>query len=46
MEDLLGMLSSLFQFFEEFEIAGMSLVTWFVIMLIISGVGFIIRGNK
>lgn len=37
---------SVFQFFDNVTVAGMSLTTWIIIALVISTIALFIRGNK
>ena len=46
MQDLLNTLKSAFDFFSGTSIAGMSLTTWIVIIIIFSAIALFIRGNK
>ncbi len=40
------MLSDIFYFLDDTQILGISLTTWFAIIIILSAIGLIIRGNK
>lgn len=46
MNDLLNTLQSVFDFFSNTTIAGMSLTTWIVIIIVFSAIGLFVRGNK
>ena len=46
MNDLLNTFKSVFDFFSATTVAGMSLTTWIVIIIVISAIGLFIRGNK
>ncbi len=46
MQDLLNSLQSVFDFFSNTTIAGMSLTTWIVIIIVFSAIGLFVRGNK
>ena len=46
MQDLLNTFKSVFDFFSATNVAGMSLTTWIVIIIVISAIGLFIRGNK
>ena len=46
MEDLLNTFQSVFDFFSNTTIAGMSITTWIVIIIVVSAIGLFIRGNK
>lgn len=39
-------LSSAFGFFNNVEVLGINLTTWFVIVLVISAIVLFVRGNK
>lgn len=39
-------IADIFYFLEEVKILGISLVTWFVIFIVLSAVVLFIRGNK
>ena len=46
MQDLLNTLQSVFDFFSNTTIAGLSLTTWIVIIIVFSAIGLFVRGNK
>lgn len=46
MQDLLNTIKSVFDFFSNTTVVGMSLTTWIVIIIVISAIGLFIRGNK
>ena len=46
MNGVLSAISQAFEFMNSTEIAGLSLVTWIVVFIVICGIGFILRGNK
>lgn len=46
MHDILSILQKVIVFLENMEIAGLNMITWIVIFIVIAGLGFIIRGNK
>lgn len=46
MDDLLNTFKAVFDFFSSTTVAGMSLTTWIVIIIVISAIGLFIRGNK
>lgn len=46
MDNVLSLLQTVVNLCSEMNIAGLSLVTWIVIFIVIAGLGFIIRGNK
>lgn len=46
MNDTLGAIGSVFDFFSSTTVAGMSLTTWIVISLVLSAIALFIRGNK
>lgn len=46
MQEFFYLISDIFYFCDDTHILGMSLTTWFVICLVISAIGFFIRGNK
>lgn len=46
MDSVFSLLQTVVNFCSELNIAGLSLVTWIVIFIVIAGIGFIIRGNK
>lgn len=46
MSDILGVFQQVINLLNNMEAAGVSMITWIVIVIVISGIGFIIRGNK
>lgn len=46
MQEFFYLISDIFYFFDDTRILGMSLTTWFVVVLVISAIGLFIRGNK
>lgn len=39
-------IGSVFEFFDNVSVAGMSLTTWIIIALVLSTIALFIRGNK
>ncbi len=46
MDSFISFLSSVFDLCNDVKILGISLVTWFVIFIVISALALFIRGNK
>lgn len=46
MDNVFSLLQTVVNFCNDINIAGLSLITWIVIFIVIAGIGFIIRGNK
>lgn len=46
MDSLLSTFKIVFNFFDSTTIAGMTLTTWIVILIVISAIGLFVRGNK
>lgn len=46
MQSFYDAVSSGFQFLSNAEVLGLSLVTWIAISIVVTALGFIIRGNK
>ena len=46
METLINSFKVCFDFFSNTTIAGMSITTWLVIIVIFSAIGLFVRGNK
>lgn len=46
MNLILEPIQKAFNFLNSMTVGGVSMVTWIVIVIVISGLGFIIRGNK
>lgn len=46
MQSLVDSFTAVFNFFNVTKVAGLSLTTWIVIVLVFSGIGIFVRGNK
>ncbi len=46
MQSLVDSFTTVFNFFNVTKVAGLSLTTWIVIVLVFSGIGIFVRGNK
>ena len=46
MESIINTFQVCFDFFNSTTVAGMSITTWLVIIVIFSAIGLFIRGNK
>ena len=46
MQDVLSIIQKVIDFLQNMELAGLDMITWIVIIIVISALGFIIRGNK